>query len=254
MVLARPQDVGSSNQRMSRRRACFAGLTGVIATMGFVKTDVLVAASEPLTVTPTAPEGPHWIDGMSDRFEIRGCSNGKNVQAGFPLKLSLMIVSLNGKILKPISRARVDLWHCNAFGNYSGIKNPGGDDAQTQDFLRGYQVTTSHGNVNFLTIVPGWHTGRAPHLHVRVRLDTSNVMVNNFTTQLFFPEKFMGLIYANSPYSTRSGQATTNETDPVLSVALPDVGSAALPDRQTQLLLTVAKMPSHAVGRFIIVV
>ena len=44
--------------------------------------------------------------------------------------------------------------------------------------LRGYQLTNQDGVVHFLTVYPGWYSGRTVHVHVRVRVyDASGEVV-----------------------------------------------------------------------------
>jgi protocatechuate 3,4-dioxygenase beta subunit len=71
-----------------------------------------------------------------------------------------------------MSAGAVDIWHCDALGEYFGY----GEVAATPDhaeptntltFLRGTQVTDDDGRCAFTTIVPGWYTGRAVHIHVK---------------------------------------------------------------------------------------
>ncbi len=67
----------------------------------------------------------------------------------------------------------VDIWHCDALGEYSGY----GPDAQgapghldpvnAQRFFGGTQITDDQGLLAFRTIVPGWYSGRAVHIHVK---------------------------------------------------------------------------------------
>jgi protocatechuate 3,4-dioxygenase beta subunit len=53
----------------------------------------------------------------------------------------------------------VDVWHCDALGVYSGVRDFR-FDTSGQKFLRGYQTTDERGEVRFLTIYPGWYVGR----------------------------------------------------------------------------------------------
>ncbi len=39
-----------------------------------------------------------------------------------------------------------------------------------QTWLRGVQLTDVHGVAKFTTIYPGFYSGRAPHIHVRVHV------------------------------------------------------------------------------------
>jgi len=45
--------------------------------------------------------------------------------------------------------------------------------ARGSKFLRGYQQTDAAGRAQFTTVYPGWYSGRAVHLHFKVR-NTSN--------------------------------------------------------------------------------
>ncbi|MGE7157141.1 hypothetical protein ACQKJ1_25815 [Methylorubrum rhodesianum] len=68
----------------------------------------------------------------------------------------------------PVAGARVDVWHSDARGLYSGYPGQGDDravDTSGQTFLRGTQMTDEGGWVSFETIYPGWYAGRATHIH-----------------------------------------------------------------------------------------
>lgn len=68
----------------------------------------------------------------------------------------------------------------------------------------------------FKTIYPGWYTGRAVHIHVKVHLDDQTV----HTGQLFFDDSLTSSVYrANAPYDSRGEPDTTNATDSVYKQA-----------------------------------
>jgi protocatechuate 3,4-dioxygenase beta subunit len=54
----------------------------------------------------------------------------------------------------PVSNASVEIWQCDASGNYSEYPQPG-YDGTGQTFLRGVQVTNGAGVATFRTIYPG---------------------------------------------------------------------------------------------------
>jgi hypothetical protein len=91
---------------------------------------------------------------------------------------------------------------------------------------RGIKTTAVKGQVSFATIWPGWYTGRAIHIHVRVRkLHSSGATVAGYTTQIFFSDAANDAIFAGAaPYNTRGPQddGTTDENDSVLSTADDD--------------------------------
>ena len=131
---------------------------------------------------------------------------------GVPLRVDLRVI--DGATCKPSERARVDLWHADAQGIYSGYEGQGDkQDLSTvgQKFLRGTQFTDSEGAVSFETIYPGWYTGRATHMHFKVLLDDRNVL----TGQMYFPDAVNEFIYANVPaYAGRlAPRAAVNAND-----------------------------------------
>jgi len=150
-------------------------------------------------LSPELTEGPYYISGEAVRSDI---TEGK---AGVPLRLSLNVV--NASSCAPISGATVEVWHADAGGDYSGF----GNGASSRTFLRGAQVAGADGAVTFQTIYPGWYVGRAVHIHLKVHI-AGNVV---HTGQLFFDEQVSDGVYARSPYSSRTGQRTTNAQDSI---------------------------------------
>jgi len=85
---------------------------------------------------------------------------------------------------------RVNIWHCDKDGNYSGYGNQSG-----LTYLRGYQWTDANGEVEFTTIFPGWYNGRIAHIHFQVWVSSVYAAVSQFTYPI--PEK--NAIYADHP-------------------------------------------------------
>ncbi len=90
----------------------------------------------------------------------------------------------------PIAGARVDVWHCDAAGVYSGVQ---GD---TGTFLRGSQDTGGDGVATFRTVFPGWYPGRVVHVHYKVFLPGGREVL---TSQVFFDDAFAGEVHADHP-------------------------------------------------------
>jgi protocatechuate 3,4-dioxygenase beta subunit len=157
-------------------------------------------------LTPQSIEGPFYLD---PRLVRRQIAEGR---AGIPLRVDLRVI--DGATCKPSERARVDIWHADAQGIYSGYERQGDkEDLSTvgQKFLRGTQFTDSQGAVSFDTIYPGWYIGRATHIHFKVLLDDRNVL----TGQMYFPDAVNEFIYANIPaYAERlTSRAVVNVND-----------------------------------------
>jgi protocatechuate 3,4-dioxygenase beta subunit len=196
---------------MLTRRAMFAALsvpavsalTGAARGATFADTG---AFRDVCFLTPQSIEGPYYLDPGLVRAQI---AEGR---AGIPLRVDLRII--DGATCKPSKNARVDIWHADARGIYSGYEGQGDkEDLSTvgQKFLRGTQFTDSKGAVSFETIYPGWYIGRATHIHFKVLLDHRNVL----TGQMYFPDAVNEFIYANIPaYAGRlNPRAVVNAND-----------------------------------------
>jgi protocatechuate 3,4-dioxygenase beta subunit len=188
----------------------FAGVAGGVAR--------IVKAATTYIATPEETEGPYWVDEQLNRSDLQVDPTDNSIQAGFPLVFTVTVSSLAGGAVTPISNAIVDIWHCNATGIYSdeSAYNPGGGDGTVvttgKKFLRGYQITNTKGQVRFLSIYPGWYSGRTAHIHCRVRIGGFTSPTTNFTTQFFFPDTLTDQIYLASPYNQRSSARDTYNT------------------------------------------
>jgi protocatechuate 3,4-dioxygenase beta subunit len=223
---------GSTTAPSSTTAPAGAGSTTVPAR-GTVSAEVAALFDQAGTcrVTPEEMEGPYWFDVDSVRRDIR------EDREGTPLRLGLRVQDAS---CAPISDAVVEIWHCDALGSYSGFEaasdaantpqgvrggagagaqaglggmgGAGGGGANRTDdetYLRGAQVTDANGVVEFLTVYPGWYTGRAVHVHLKVHLGTTTAL----TTQLYFPDDVNDRAHSVAPYATHTGSRTTNDAD-----------------------------------------
>ncbi|MEU9454696.1 intradiol ring-cleavage dioxygenase [Streptomyces sp. NPDC048277] len=182
-------------------------------------------SSECMTLMSSVTEGPYYLDGALVRKDI---TEGK---AGVPLTLRLTVVDATDGCT-PVKGAAVEIWHCDAWGYYSGYTtaNPGGsapaeseegDSANDNTYLRGYQIANANGVVKFETIFPGWYTPRTCHIHVKVHTGgakedgTYEGGTVNYTGQLFFADAVAEEIFTLEPYSKHTGSYTTLANDMV---------------------------------------
>ncbi len=193
---------------MNRRRT--------LMLLGMAGTRALALGPQGLCVSqsPTATEGPYWVDEKLNRTDIRVDPTDNLVQAGLPLTLQINVQEISGSSCGALAGAWVDLWHCNAAGLYS---DESANNTVGKKYLRGYQVLDDNGQVNFTTIYPGWYSGRAVHIHLRVRTFNGTTQYDEFTSQLFFNETVTDAVHAQTPYSVRGHRDTTNTTDMVYS-------------------------------------
>ena len=226
-------------RRQAVQAAGTAGAAYLLAPSltGMLGDGTAIAASRCATLTPELTEGPYWVNTMLRRSDVRSNSRGGGRQAGVPLRLTINVVnSSNG--CQPLDGVAVDIWHANANGLYSDESSQQsgggttGGNTSSADWLRGYQITGKdrglnhkpvRGQVGFETIWPGWYSGRAIHIHVRVRtLSRSGATIAGYTTQIFFTDAANNRVLTGAPpYNTRSPQddPTTNENDTILTSA-----------------------------------
>lgn len=169
-------------------------------------------------VNPTAElvEGPYYGNGGPIRQDIR------EDQAGATLELEIQAISVDDG--EPMPSLKIDTWHSNATGHYSGYEfdpdsQPYDVSAQLPEndevWLRGAQITNGNGVVRFTTIYVGWYATRAPHIHLKVFRDDTCLL----TTQLFLPEGRSSEVYDRPEYDRSVNQDTHNQTDTVIALS-----------------------------------
>jgi protocatechuate 3,4-dioxygenase beta subunit len=229
-------------RRTLRRRevlaALGAGVGAAVAACGSSSTSPTAATTTTTTTTPgtvnaacavspTETRGPYPdTTGMinNSAFFRRDITEGK---PGIPLTLTLTVVNVNSACAA-VSGLQVEIWQCDATGNYSEYSQPGFNETG-QTFLRGVQTTDANGQVTFNTIYPGWYAGRATHIHVDAYRGGAIVK----STQIAFPETVSFVVYASGAYAAHGQNTqTTNANDNVFS------------DGVTNELATVTGSPS----------
>lgn len=159
-------------------------------------------------VRPELTEGPYFVDEQLERFDIRVDPSDDSIKAGLPLLLVYRVSDVTNATCSPLIGAQVDVWHCDAEGVYSGVQDQGFTTVG-EKWLRGYQITDEQGIAQFLTIVPGWYSGRAVHIHFKIRTEAGY----EFTSQFFFDPDQIETIYAEPPYAAKGLPNTPNDRD-----------------------------------------
>jgi protocatechuate 3,4-dioxygenase beta subunit len=177
---------------------------GAASTPAPAATPGAVVAVPSCVVKPALTEGPFFVDTKLDRSDIR------ETRPGIPLALTFNVSRVTGGQCRLLQGAVVDAWHCDAAGAYSGVA---ANNTSGQRWLRGLQTTDANGTAKFTTIYPGWYQGRAVHIHFKIRTTDASGRVSDFTSQLFFDEKVNDEVFAQAPYSQRTGTRTRNEND-----------------------------------------
>lgn len=202
-----------------------AGATAIVALSGepamrFLapgkRGSVVSAQSLSCVVRPQLTEGPYFVDERLNRSDIRTDPTTNAISAGLLLELRFNVSRVSGNTCSPLSSAYVDIWHCDALGTYSDVRD-GGFDTRGQKYLRGYQVTDSSGSAQFQTIYPGWYSGRTVHIHFKIRLFTGAETTYEFTSQLFCDDAFTDQVYRQAPYNTKGARNTRNTQDGIFN-------------------------------------
>ena len=197
-----PIDVG--------RRRALIGLSGIVMAAAGAQ-PAWAQSQRSCVLTADAGEGPFYLDPKLIRSDI---TSG---MPGAPLQLALQVVRAGDCAILP--NARVDVWHADALGLYSGYAKQsgvGGISPQTAvgaQYLRGTQVTDAQGNVQFRTIFPSWYGGRTPHVHFKVFIGGREVVAS----QIFFPDDVTREVFNEwQPYKDHvSKRKTFNGNDPI---------------------------------------
>ena len=167
-------------------------------------------------VRPELTIGPYFVDGQLNRSDIRSEPSDNSVKEGVPLTLNINVASVGDSSCTPIEGAQVDIWHCDAQGQYSGVSDQG-FDTSGQQFLRGYQLTGVNGAVQFLTIYPGWYSGRAVHIHFTIRTQGADGNDYQFTSQFFFDDTLTDQVHALEPYASKGQRDMRNSNDNIFN-------------------------------------
>lgn len=187
--------------RLRGRRELLTLIAGTAVLGRFLGT----ARAATCVLRPEQTEGPFFVDDVLERSDIRADPGGGALRPGTPLSLTLNVARLAGSACTPFAGVLVDVWHCDAAGDYSGT-----GALADRRWLRGVQTTGADGVVRFTTIYPGWYPGRAVHVHVKLRVPSAGV---EYTSQLYFDDALTDAVFAAPPYAARGPRSTRNADD-----------------------------------------
>jgi len=201
------------------QRKDFLKLTGLLGASALLPLSqikgrrVLHSEGASCELIPSETAGPYPLDLSNDSTKFR-----QDIRESFDgIQLNMKLRINNATTCNPIANTRVDLWHCDKDGYYSGYTVNGYLGQQNhkgETFFRGIQITDANGEVEFITILPGWYDGRATHIHFQVFLSS----VLQATSQIAFDTTAVNSIYtSSSKYSAHGANPMTNQKDMVFS-------------------------------------
>ncbi|HEV8281111.1 MAG TPA: hypothetical protein VGQ02_04570 [Candidatus Limnocylindrales bacterium] len=189
--------------------AATAGSSATALASATATAAAVASALPTCVVAPELTEGPYYLDVDLERSDIRANTADGSVVDGALLALDWLVSQADGSACIPMADVVVDVWHCDALGVYSGVAGESGN------FLRGFQRTDTNGRASFTTIYPGWYSGRAVHIHFKIRTDPDASAGFEFTSQLFFDDAFSKGVYASGVYAQKGPQDEPNPSDQI---------------------------------------
>jgi protocatechuate 3,4-dioxygenase beta subunit len=200
--------------------------TTTTTTTGTSTTTGTTTTTGNCVVSPTEEEGPYPYAGGEknnplNRFDVT------EDQIGVPLTLTLLVVNTNDNC-NVVPNVRIDIWHCNNQGYYSGYANqPGLLGTQSyvgKTWLRGYQTTDANGQLKFTTFYPGWYSGRATHIHFEAFISGTLKKIG----QMAFSEAISDVVHVSTLYSAHGKNPTPNASDSVFGNSATDLANETL--------------------------
>jgi len=169
-------------------------------------------------VRPAQTEGPYFVDEKLLRADIRTDPANGAVSDGALLRLKIGVRNVNGSKCTAAQGVLVDVWQADAAGTYSDVVDTNGlFNTKGKKYLRGYLVTDANGWAEFVTIYPGWYTGRTVHIHFKIRTNPDGAVGTEFTSQLYFDDTLTDQVFAKAPYAAKGARTTRNTQDGIFN-------------------------------------
>ena len=128
-------------------------------------------------LTPSQTEGPFYPVKLPKDADYDLLRNGtQSYTAGQAVWVQGNVTDVDGK---PVAGAQVEIWQADHAGHYDHPGDGSRADPAFQGF--GRVVVGADGSYRFRTIRPVPYSGRAPHIHFKVKLGARELL----TTQLY---------------------------------------------------------------------
>ena len=156
---------------LSRRSAAAALVALPFCSLGRAQ------PATPLRATPRQTEGPFYPVNLPRDSDGDLLRNGtRQYTLGEPAWVEGTVIDLQGR---PLAGVQVEIWQCDQAGHYHHPGDRGTADPRFQGF--GRVTVAGDGRYRFRTIKPAPYSGRTPHIHFKVRMDSRELL----TTQLY---------------------------------------------------------------------
>ena len=168
---------GNDPDSASTRRTLLATGAGILAAAAPAWLNSAWAQARRLEPTPSQTEGPFYPVTLPADSDFDLLRNGNvDYRHGQPAWVEGTVLDTAGK---PVAGAVVEIWQCDHAGHYHHPGDGGRADPAFQGF--GRVTVGAEGRYRFRTLRPVAYSGRAPHIHAKVRLGRRELL----TTQLY---------------------------------------------------------------------
>jgi protocatechuate 3,4-dioxygenase, beta subunit len=165
--------VSATNPMTASRRKAVA----VLAAAPWVWTGLRAQTMATRRLTPAQTEGPFYPVVMPSDTDYDLLRHGtRSYGQGQAIWLEGEVSDPAGQ---PVRGAQVEIWQCDHAGHYDHPGDGSRSDPAFQGF--GRVAVDVNGRYLFRTLRPVAYSGRAPHIHVKVKLDQRTLL----TTQLY---------------------------------------------------------------------
>lgn len=129
-----------------------------------------------LRATPSQTEGPFYPVALPKDSDFDLLRNGEQ---SYPKGQSVWVEgNVSDMTGKPVAGAQVEIWQCDHDGHYHHPADGGKADQRFQGF--GRVTVGADGSYRFRTMRPVAYSGRAPHIHVKVKLGQRDLLTTQF--------------------------------------------------------------------------
>ncbi len=157
------------------RRVCLTRAAALLAAPALLTP--ALGQARALMPTPRQTEGPFYPVALPEDHDFDLLRNGsREYRQGQAAWLDGRVTDTAGV---PVRGAVVEIWQCDHNGHYHHPGDRGTADPAFQGF--GRVAVDAQGQYRFRTLRPAPYSGRTPHIHVKVRLGSRELL----TTQLY---------------------------------------------------------------------
>ena len=187
------------------------GVTGAAATV--MPLSESLAKKTPPTdcvLIPSETAGPFPLDLTANTSFFR--QDIREQKTGASLNVKMKIFGLDN--CAPMQNVRINIWHCDKDGLYSGYSQSNNQGQAGLSFFCGEPNTDANGEVNFCTVFSSWYNGRILPIHFQVYVSSSYSAVSQMTFDI---AKKNAVYAANSSLYTKGADPLNYSQDNIFS-------------------------------------